>query len=93
MRKLTKQWIEGRVEHFSPSDVIREVVSLLELKATRAKMRIEVKEPKFLPAAGGVSQSAFEQIVHNITENAIEAADQKKMAPADNQCGEDGPAY
>ena len=77
MRKLTKQWVEGRAEHFSPLDVIMEVVSSLELKAKQAKMRIEVKEPKFLPTTAGY-RSAFEQIVLNITENAIEAADQKK---------------
>jgi len=77
MREYTRQWIEGRVEHFSPYDVIKEVVSSLGLKARRAKIRIEVTNPKFLPTIAG-HRNAFEQMVLNITENAIEAADQKK---------------
>ncbi|MGA2322771.1 MAG: PAS domain-containing sensor histidine kinase [Sedimentisphaerales bacterium] len=77
MREYTRRWIEGQVEHFSLYDVIKEVVSSLELKARRAKIRIEVKNPKSLPTIAG-HRSAFEQMVLNLTENAIEAADQKK---------------
>jgi two-component system NtrC family sensor kinase len=77
MREYSRQWIEGRMERFSPCDAIKEVVSSLELKARRAKIKIEVMSPKSLPTITG-HRSAFEQIVYNITENAIEAADQKK---------------
>jgi signal transduction histidine kinase len=52
-------------------------VSSLELNARRAKIRIEVKVPKYLPTITGY-RNAFGQMVLNLTENAIEAADQKK---------------
>jgi PAS domain S-box-containing protein len=77
MREHTGQWIKGRKEHFSPCDVINKVVSSLASKARKAKIKIEVKVPESLPVIAGY-RIAFEQIVLIITENAIEAADQKK---------------
>jgi PAS domain S-box-containing protein len=77
MRAHTRQWSEGRIEYFSPFDIISEVVSSLEPKARQAKVRIEVMKPKSLPKISWY-RNAFEQIVLNLVENAIEAADQKK---------------
>jgi len=77
VREHTKQWMEGRIERFNPYEIIKNVISTLESKATHTKMRIEAIDLKSLPTIRG-HRNAFEQMVLNIAENAIEAADGKK---------------
>ncbi len=77
MRGCTRQWIKGKGERFNPADVIKDIISTLQAKAIRAGMEIDVSDMKSLPVIKG-DRNAFEQIVLNLSDNAIEAADGKK---------------
>jgi PAS domain S-box-containing protein len=77
MRGHTRQWMKGQIEQFDPGRPIREVIAVLEPKAAQAKMKIEINGLTSLPVISGY-QSAFEQVVLALAENAIEASDGKK---------------
>ncbi len=78
MREHTRQWLKGRTERFNASNVIRDVIQTLESKAANARMIIELIDTDSLPAIKG-NRNAFEQVVLNLSENAIEAADRKRQ--------------
>ncbi len=77
-RENSSRFIKSMVERFNPEQVIRDVISTLELKASKAKVKIEVTALKSLSVISGY-KDALEQIVLVIAENAIEAADGGKQ--------------